>query len=206
MEWRRDPVQAGTGALGDLGSHVIDQARWLAGDIVRVCGHLSTAERTLRIPETGQTVPNQTDDSCAMVAEFENGAQGVLSASWVAHPGMGGMELRIQVHGSDGMLRAAYSRAVDPESWVRLKGAKGHSTKEEVLPLPEHLTESLDLSNEAALVRSLSTRRWFATQRFVEAVLGNTQPSGTFYDGMKVQEVLDAVVQSHRGGGWVNLG
>ena len=206
MEWRRDRKEAGTGALGDLGSHIIDQARWFAGDIRRVCGHLYTAEPELRLPDSDRIVPNETDDSCALAVEFESGAQGMLHASWVAHPGIGGMELRAEAHGSEGMLRVHYRRAVAPRSWATLRGSRNEDKIEEVLPLPERLLDGLDFADEPSLVRTLSTRRWFAAQRFIEVALGNVEATGTFYDGMKTQAVTDAVVTSHRDGGWVEIG
>ena len=205
MEWRRDVKQAGTGVLGDMGSHVIDQARWYAGEITRVSGHLHTAEPELTIPGSGEAVPNETDDSCVMLVEFESGAHGILHASWIAHPGLGGGVIRVEAHGSEGMLQVDYRRAVDPASWARLRGARGEKAVSEVLPLPAGLTEGLDFSDEPALVRTLCARPWFTSQRFAEAVLGNREMTPSFYDGLKAQEVIDAAVASHRDGGWVSV-
>jgi predicted dehydrogenase len=41
-EWRADPSVSGGGELLDQGSHLIDLARWFAGDFVEVSGHLGT--------------------------------------------------------------------------------------------------------------------------------------------------------------------
>jgi predicted dehydrogenase len=204
-EWRRDAKEAGTGVLGDLGSHVIDQARWFGGEVKRVSGHLSTVEKTLKFADTGKSVPNETDDACSMVMEFENGAEGLLTAFWLAHPGMASMELRVEAHGSDGMLRMHYRRAVNPRSWATLWGAHGTGAKEQTLPLPAYLTEGLDFSSEPEFVRSLATRPYFAAQRFAEALVGSVNPTGTFYDGMRVQAVIDAVAESNRNGCRVNV-
>lgn len=203
MVWRRDKRQAGTGALGDLGSHVIDLAQWLAGPINRVSAHLSTVTKELVLPGTGETVPNETDDTCALVTEFESGAQGVLHANWSALPGPGRIELRAEVHGDRGMLRAEIDRTHDPRSWVTLWGRQDGQETAQALPMPTHLTGGLDFSDGSALIRTMTTKRWYSAQRFVEAVLGNREASPSFYDGMTAQTVIDAAVASHQRGQWI---
>ena len=204
MPWRRDKKQAGTGALGDIGSHMVDLAQWFMGDIKRVAAHLSTAVNVLRDPETGKFVRNETDDTCAMVVEFANGVQGMIHVSWVAHPGVGGARLRAEVHGSKGMLCIERTRGVgDPEAWVTVRGAQGDRTKLEPLFVPYFLVKDLDLSSEDALISALNRQPFYAACRFVEAVLGNREPSPSLYDGAKCQAVLDAAVKSSETGRWV---
>jgi levoglucosan dehydrogenase len=67
--------ESGAGALGDLGSHIIDIARYLCGDITGV--YAATRELVDRhAPTPG------VDDLVSMVVDFDNGAGGVLEASW----------------------------------------------------------------------------------------------------------------------------
>ena len=71
--WRFDRAQAGTGAIGDLGAHIVDLARFLAGEIASV----SALVRTF--------VPGrEVDDAFAATVEFESGAVGTLEASRLA--------------------------------------------------------------------------------------------------------------------------
>ncbi len=68
--WRFDKAEAGSGALGDLGAHVIDLARYLVGEI----------ERTSAMTQTfmpGRSV----DDAVESTVAFENGAVGTIEAS-----------------------------------------------------------------------------------------------------------------------------
>ena len=68
--WRFDRAEAGSGALGDLGAHVIDLARYLVGEI----------ERTAAMTQTfmpGRSV----DDAVESTVAFENGAVGTIEAS-----------------------------------------------------------------------------------------------------------------------------
>jgi predicted dehydrogenase len=76
--WRFDAAQAGSGAVADLGSHIIDLARYLVGEPVAVCGTTMTRVRT----RDGE--PVDVDDAFAATVEFAGGAIGTLEASRVA--------------------------------------------------------------------------------------------------------------------------
>jgi predicted dehydrogenase len=95
--WRDDVAAAGTGALGDLGSHVIDLVRWIAGELTAV----QAARRSVRPQRAGAAV--EVDDSVAALVELASGAGGVLEASRVA----GGYVTRcaIELDGTLGTLR-----------------------------------------------------------------------------------------------------
>lgn len=80
MIWRLDKQTAGSGALGDLGSHIIDLARFLVGEMKSVSALTKTfiPER----PNPGGTMGKvEVDDAFAAVVEFDNGAIGTLEAS-----------------------------------------------------------------------------------------------------------------------------
>ena len=72
-DWHFDPTVAGTGALGDLGAHVVDLARHLVGEIESVAADVRTFV-------AGRAV----DDAFVATVEFENGATGTLEASRLA--------------------------------------------------------------------------------------------------------------------------
>src|SRR5262245_17059976 len=89
--WRFDRAQAGTGAIGDLGTHIIDIARYLVGDVATV----SALVRTV--------IPNrQVDDHFVATIEFANGVPGTLEASRLA---LGRINQNtFEVNGSKGSL------------------------------------------------------------------------------------------------------
>ena len=68
--WRFDKAAAGSGALGDLGAHVIDLARYLVGEIESVSATTATFK-------PGRSV----DDAVESVVSFENGAVGTIEAT-----------------------------------------------------------------------------------------------------------------------------
>jgi predicted dehydrogenase len=75
MVWRLDRATAGSGALGDLGAHVIDLARYLVGEVTSVMG----LTRTFVEDREGGHV--DVDDAVEAVVEFENRAVGTIEAS-----------------------------------------------------------------------------------------------------------------------------
>ena len=78
--WRLDKEAAGSGALGDLGSHIIDLAHYLVGDIRSVYGLTRTFLRERVTPE-GDPLTVDVDDAFAATIEFANGAIGTLEAT-----------------------------------------------------------------------------------------------------------------------------
>src|SRR4029077_15617137 len=84
------------GALGDLGAHVIDLARYLVGDIAAVSG----ATRTFIKNRPGGKV--DVDDAFESVVEFEGGAIGTIEASRFALGRKNGMTF--EINGSKGSL------------------------------------------------------------------------------------------------------
>ncbi len=79
--WRLEKAQAGSGALGDLGSHIIDLARFLVGEPARVQGMTRTFITERPMPDGGGTGKVDVDDAFGALIEFENGALGTLEAS-----------------------------------------------------------------------------------------------------------------------------
>ncbi len=80
MIWRLDKQAAGAGALGDLGSHIIDLARFLVGEMKSV-GALTKTFIPERPNPDGTMGKVEVDDAFAAVMEFDNGAIGTLECS-----------------------------------------------------------------------------------------------------------------------------
>lgn len=82
MTWRFRGDVAGFGALGDLGSHSLDQARWLVGEIGSVSGLTKTFVKDRPLTEGAiERDPVTVDDAALSLLEFENGAIGVVEVT-----------------------------------------------------------------------------------------------------------------------------
>jgi len=113
FSWRLDRAQAGTGALGDLGSHTIAFAQFLVGDMVEVCGLNATKIRERVVPAAGSGYAAkaqsgaemravENEDIMEFLVHFENGAIGTIGTSRI---GMGRkLGLTYEIHGTQGSL------------------------------------------------------------------------------------------------------
>ena len=82
ISWRFQKEIAGSGALGDLGAHIIDLARFLVGEPKRVMGLTQNWLKERPSPaDPKKMVPSDVDDAFVSLFEFENGALGTLEAS-----------------------------------------------------------------------------------------------------------------------------
>lgn len=113
FSWRLDRALAGTGALGDLGSHTIGFAQFLVGEILEVCGVNATriTERTQASGGSGYAAAARADaakrvveneDITEFLIRFENGAIGTIGTSRI---GMGRkLGLTYEIQGTKGSL------------------------------------------------------------------------------------------------------
>jgi len=134
LTWRLDGAEAGSGALGDLLSHVVDLVRFLTGEEVdEVVSMLETfvRERPLaaRAPVErhgrpgGQDGPVTVDDACAVLARLSGGALATLEATRMA-PGSNNA-LVVELNGSRGSLRFDLERLNELKLYERSSRSTG---------------------------------------------------------------------------------
>jgi predicted dehydrogenase len=106
FDWRFDRAMGGT-TIADLGSHLIDLALWLAGDISSVCAQAETFIRA-RPQAGGGTRPVTVDDAASALLRFGSGALGTIEVARTAvrRP----CDFTIEVNGSRGTLVFDYAR------------------------------------------------------------------------------------------------
>jgi predicted dehydrogenase len=79
--WRLDKEVAGSGAIGDLGAHIIDLGRFLVGEMKSVSAMTQTFIDERPLPDGSGTGKVDVDDAFVATVEFENGAIGTLEAT-----------------------------------------------------------------------------------------------------------------------------
>lgn len=107
FSWRCERATAGHGALGDLGSHAIGMARFLAGEIVAVAADTSTVLRD-RMAAGGGLRPVENDDITHAILRFRSGLIGSLATSRVAWGRRNGPD--IELFGTRGSVRFTQER------------------------------------------------------------------------------------------------
>lgn len=79
--WRALKATGGSGTVGDIGSHIIDIAEHLFGDIVRVAARARSFDGEGWRPDAERIEGDLIDDAAVWLAEFANGAIGTFSVS-----------------------------------------------------------------------------------------------------------------------------
>jgi len=200
--WRTDAAKSGGGASADLGSHVIDLVRHLLGDFEAVRATMKTFV-TERPTHAGcsDRVPIEVDDAIWIQARMESGALGTIEASRMSTGACD--EIRLEIHGDRGAIRF---NSMDP-NWLdiynaRLPGGdyggdRGFKRIECVQQYPK----------PASLPGPRNSVGWMryhiaSIHDFVDNVVHGRQSSPSVYDGLKVQEVLEAAYLSASLDGW----
>jgi predicted dehydrogenase len=79
--WRLDKKIAGSGAIGDLGAHIIDLAHYLIGDIKTIAAMTKTFIEERELEDGTGKGKVDVDDAFAAAIEFKNGALGTLEST-----------------------------------------------------------------------------------------------------------------------------
>jgi predicted dehydrogenase len=189
LSWRYSTGLAGGGATGDLGSHHIDQARFLVGEVRRV----NAIERTWSRDAEGR-IADVNDDWFVAGALLDNDVTAVFEASRVSegHPLTG----RIEVDGTLGTLRWEMNRV----SELHLtKPRQGHITIPVVAPEHPYSDFWLPVGIQGSFAIGWRDGFYHQARHMLEAVaLGaSVAPIGaTFEDGYRVAEIVDAIRRS----------
>ena len=189
MRWQFQKEQAGSGALGNVGSHAVYLIQWWLGRIQRVSAMLTTAVKE-RVAEGGRRVTVLLDDSCAITGELEDGVPVLFDISQVAM--VERIKLEAGVFGSEGSLIFLHESGVQDAVSGRILAMRKNEAAPALLPIPSRLTEEfLDKADFSTPPRSCFSRM---TAEFVNAIREDRPAEPNFHDGLQVQKVLDAVL------------
>lgn len=214
LSWRFQKNLAGSGALGDIGTHVIDFARYLVGEISEVMAEAKTwiAERpiqasgvdklgTVKADTNTEKRPVDVDDEFISLLRFDNGAIGSIEAT---RNGWGRNNfLTFEIHGTKGSLYFNYENrdelqvcfADDPadrRGFRTIYTGPAHPNGEHLWPIP-------------ALGIGYGETKIIETHDFIKSIAEDTVVSPNFEDGYRVAVISDAIIQSAQNNQWVKL-
>jgi predicted dehydrogenase len=211
LVWRLDKKTAGSGALGDIGSHAIDFAQHLNGPIESVTGQMTTFIKQRPRVGTGAGAWGAkgakgkgkvtVDDEANFLVRFENTSLGVFESSRFC----GGRRNynTFQIYGSKGSLAFNLERMNELEFYDATtkqadQGFKTLMVTESVHPYvgawwpPGHI-----IGYEHTFVH--------AVHAFLVALEKDRLPDPNFRDGVRNQAVLEAVERSAKSGRWESV-
>ncbi len=214
LSWRFKKSIAGSGALGDIGTHVLDMARYLVGEVSAVNATLQTyiaerpvqqggldklgaAQRLVDVPKA----PVDVDDEVLTALRFENGAIGSLEATRNAY-GRNNF-LTFEIHGDQGSICFNYERrdelkvffANDPadrRGFRTIYTGPAHPYGDGLWPIP-------------ALGIGYGETKIIECYDLVKAIVEGTPVSPNFRDGYQDARICDAIEESAAQQRWVEV-
>lgn len=211
LSWRFQKSIAGSGTLGDIGTHVIDLARYLVGEFDEVFATLKTyiTERPVQSGaidklgtiKGGTDVPKgpvDVDDEASFMIRFRNGAFGSIEATRNAW-GRNNF-ITLEIHGTKGSIFFNYERRdelqvffaddqSDRRGFRTVYTGPAHPYGEGLWPIP-------------ALGIGYTETKIVECYDFIKAISEDAKCSPDFEDGFNIALICDAVVESSKNGIW----
>ncbi len=203
LVWRFSAASAGSGALGDLGAHIIDLARYLCGEMTEVAATLETFIKQRPVePGSKKKAQVTVDDAATLLARFENGALGTFEATRFARGRKN--QNTFEINGDKGSI------SFDLE---HLNVLKFYSTDDP--PAVQGFHEILCVTKG---VHPYADAWWFdghilgyehtfthTVYDFLMALESRSKIHPDFVDGVRNQEVLDAASRASKQKKWVKV-
>src|SRR5690625_4304352 len=214
LSWRFQKDVAGAGALGDIATHVIDISQYLAGDIKEVVSNVKTyiEERpvqeggvdllgTVKLDENARKEKVDVDDEASFLVNFESGAVGSIEATRNAW-GRNNF-ITVEVHGTKGSILFNYERlnelevcfSDDPDD------RRGFKT---IYTGPAHFYGEVTW-NIPGMNIGYGELKTIECYEFIKAIANKEQPSTTFAEAYKVDQVCQAVMKSSETRKWEEI-
>jgi predicted dehydrogenase len=210
LTWRLQKDRAGSGALGDLGSHSIDMARVLVGEVASVNAlmHTFTKQRPIPLRDEGRNSKPSgefgevtVDDSVWVMLAFENGAYGTMEATRMATGQAVGN--RFEVYGDKGGLLFDFMRLNELQYFdaTQVAEEQGWRTIHVTGPMHPYLEGWWPKGH------SLGYEHTFAHlfRDFFTAYAEGRPAEPDFADALRTQAVLAAIEDSSAQKQWVDV-
>ncbi len=202
LVWRLQSDIAGSGALGDIFSHIVDLARYLVGEFSEVCGIAHTFVNERPVERDSRTKAKvKVDDAVTTIGRFKNGALASLEATRFA-PGRKN-SISLEINGNAGSL------VFDLEEMNRLRFFSMSDPKDRQGFRDIIVTESshpyIDKWWPPGHIIGYEHTFTHTVADFVKAVVAGKNVQPNFEDGLQNQRVLEAVAKSAKTNRWARI-
>ncbi|MET7272745.1 Gfo/Idh/MocA family oxidoreductase [Streptomyces flaveolus] len=203
LTWRLEREHAGSGALGDLGAHIVDLAQYLAGEhLVGVSAQMETFVKQRPRLDAASAGPAASggvrrgavtvDDAAVFTGRLSSGALATFEASRMASGRKNA--LRLEINGEFGSLAFDLERLNELSFHDHREPAATAGFRRILVTEAEHPY----LEGWWPPGHTLGYEHTFTHQArdLVEAIASGSAPTPSFADGLQVQRVLAAVEES----------
>ena len=212
--WRMSRDKSGTGANGDVLSHVISVGHYLTGSTIsKVVGDIAIIHQQRADadnPDSQKTVDN--DDMVSALVTFANGVKGHIGASRVTWGRKCG--LRWEIHGTEGTILYDQERLNELKLFIKDTDAGDSGTGDSgaaiagfrtILTGPQHPPYSAFLPNGGHSLGYMDVKIC-ELHELLTAIESDKPVWPNFEDGLAIENVMDAVDRSALSGQWVEVG
>lgn len=199
--WRARLKDAGLGALGDIGCHLISLLTGLAGPIDSVLGEIDTIHKTRPLPDGSGAAPVENEDAASALLTFASGVKGVFTASRSAW----GRKSRLgfEVHGTEGMVIFDQERMNELQLF-RNRGDKATQGFTTILTAPDHPPYGAFCPAPGHQL-GFNDLKVIELAGFLRAIRDKTRPPLDFTSGLEIEKAIHAIALSAREGRRVRL-
>lgn len=201
-EWRMFKSASASGALGDLASHTLSLSQFLIGDIAEVCGMTKIIVPERPDPkDPTKMLPVENDDVVQFMFNYANGACGTIFSNRLAAGRK--MSLGYEIQMTKGCI--VYNQ--ENQNQVQIyrhdddKRERGFKT---VLIAPGH-GEYDRFYGGAGICLGYADQKTIEVYHTLKCVAEKTFCEIDFRFGMKVMQVIDAVLESAENRRWVTV-
>ena len=199
--WRATLRDAGLGALGDIGCHLISLLTGLAGPLESVVGEIATIHKTRPLANGLGEAVVENEDAASALLTFASGVKGVMTASRSAW----GRKSRLgfEVHGTEGMVIFDQERMNELQLF-RNRGDKATQGFTTILTAPEHAPYGAFCPAPGHQL-GFNDLKVIELAGFLRAIRDNTRPALDFAAGLEIEKAIHAIALSAREGRRVAL-
>jgi len=199
--WRHDKKVAGSGAHGDMNAHIVDLARFLVDEIEAVCGADEVFIKERKFADGSGTGKVTADDALFSLAQFGNSALGSFMATRFASGRKN--YLRFELFGSEGSLLFNLERLNEIQYYTRSEAGQQQGFRTILATESDH--PYIDkwwppghiIGWEHTFIHELGD--------MLTAISSDKPITPDFYDGLRNQQVLDAMQMSAEKKTWIEV-
>lgn len=203
LDWHVQRATAGAGALGDVGSHILNMAEYLTGQrISEVFGQLQTVIPRRPVPDgSGGMGEVENDDQAQALLRFDGGLIGNIETSRVATGRK--MGLAYTLTGTKGSILFDQERMSELQLYRHAgpEGRRGFST---LLIGPEH-PDYAAFSPAPGHGLGYNDQKIIEIRDLVEGIVNDRPLYPDFREAWRINRMIDAIEASHSGGCWVEV-
>jgi predicted dehydrogenase len=206
FSWRCQRAAAGTGTLGDMGSHAISLARFLLGEVAEVCADMATIvpRRTERAgrgdaPPAMREVENE--DIAHALLRFASGVRGTLATSRVAWGRKNGFDF--EVFGTRGAIRFTEERFGEIQLYLA-GDREDRSGFRTILTGPDHPPYGR-FNPAAGHGLGFNELKVAEAALLLDAIAGTGKAYPDFREGAAIEAIVDAIADSAARREWVKV-